>query len=590
MLSHDRPLFEEARAWLAEDPDPDTRRELSALLDSNDEAGILSRFAERLEFGTAGIRGVLGAGPGRMNRALVRRVTAGLGRTLLEMVPDARQRGVAVAYDGRRLSAEMASDSAAVLAGLGIRVHWIGGPNPTPLLAFSVLSLGAAAGVMVTASHNPPEYNGYKVYWDNGAQIVPPLDAHISEAISGIGSLSEVPWLEAASARGRGLLVDAPGDLDERYLAALEGQALAPPLRAETAERLPVVYTPLHGVGKRLALRALAARGLTRVRCVSEQAEPDGRFPTVRFPNPEEPGALDLALDLARREGAVIVLANDPDADRLCVSVRDTHSTGGFRTLSGDQLGALLAYHILERRSASGGLPPASFVVTTIVSSGLLGRMSEQYGVPCERTLTGFKWICNRALDLERRGGTFLFGYEEALGYCVGRAVRDKDGIGAAAILAEQAGLAAAEGKSLLDRLEELYRRFGLFLTRQISLHLPGAEGIGRIRATMERLRTGPPSEIAGRKILVLTDLRTGLVLDRRTGRSDRSGLPPSDVLLLELEHDARVTLRPSGTEPKLKVYLETREEVAPGETLDAAQGRAATSLGAIEADMRTFL
>jgi phosphomannomutase len=583
-------LFDEARAWLAEDPDPETRRELQALLEARDEAAVLSRFGERLEFGTAGIRGVLGAGPGRMNRALVRRVTAGLARTVLEMVPNASERGVAIGFDGRRLSAEMAEDTAAVLAGRGIRVHWLGGPHPTPLLAYSVLELAAAAGVMITASHNPPEYNGYKVYWDNGAQIVPPLDAHISEAISAFGSLRDVPWLDAAEARARGLLVPAPADLEVRYLAALEEQALVPALPLGAAERLGVVYTPLHGTGRRLAVRALAARGLTRVACVPEQAEPDGRFPTVRFPNPEEPGALDLALGLARSEGAALVLANDPDADRLAVAVRHPGQPHRYEPLSGDQLGVLLAYHILERRSKSGRLPDGGFVVTTIVSSTLLDRMAAAYGVRCERTLTGFKWICNRALDLERRGGTFLYGYEEALGYCVGRAVRDKDGIGAAAMLAELAGEAAGKDLNLLDRLEEVYRRFGLFLTRQLSVSLQGAEGQRRMRATLERLRTEPPAELGGRRLLVLTDLHTGLVLDRRTGQSGPAELPPSDVLILELDQDCRVTLRPSGTEPKLKVYLEAREEVAADEPLEAAQARASSALDALEAAVRTFL
>jgi phosphomannomutase len=578
-------LYERALAWRTEDPDPDTRGELDTLIAARDTDALRERFGERLEFGTAGIRGLLGAGPARMNRALVRRVSAGLGRTLLELVPDAAARGVAVAFDGRRLSPELAADTASVLSGLGLRVHWVGGPRPTPLLAFAVLELGAAAGVVVTASHNPPAYNGYKVYWDNGAQIVPPLDAAISAKIEEIGSLDEVPWLELDEARGRALVEAAPADLEERYLAALDRQALYPPLAPDTAHPR-IVYTPLHGVGRPLALRALERRGVTNVRVVARQSEPDGEFPTVSFPNPEEPGALDLALELARAEDAPLVVANDPDADRLAAVVRDRD--GEYRQLTGDELGALLGYHILGTHHARGSLPEEGFVVTTVVSSGLLPRMAHGYGLRCERTLTGFKWICNRAIELEKQGGVFLFGYEEALGYCVGRAVRDKDGIGALALLAEAAAHAAQQGRSLLDNLQEIEQRFGVVRTRQLSLTLPGSEGQERIRRTMQRFRLSPPIDLGGRRLLVVSDLLEAVVTDRESGSQRASGLPPSDVLQLDLEGEARVTLRPSGTEPKLKVYLEACEASDP--TLEEARSRAAAALDALEAAVRDRL
>lgn len=577
-------LLDRARAWMAEDPDPTTRSEIRALLEAGDEAALAERFGQRLSFGTAGIRGVLGAGPGRMNRALARRVAAGFGRVVLHRVPDAAERGVAVGHDARILSREMALDVSSVLAGLGLRVHLLPAECPTPLLAFAILDFDAAAGIMVTASHNPPEYNGIKVFWDNGAQIVPPIDAEISAAIDDVDSMASVPFLAQDEARRRGLLEDAGSDLEDRYLEAIARQLPAPP--AAPASLIDVVYTPLHGVGWHLARRAHERQGLTRITPVAAQVEPDGRFPTVRFPNPEDHAVLDLALEQARREDAAVVLAHDPDADRLAVACRDRN---GYRVLSGDQIGALLGYYLLDRYRASGSLPSGGFVVTTIVSSSQLARIAELFGVRCELTLTGLKWIWNRALELERQGGTFLFGYEEALGYSVGAAVRDKDGISAGLAIAEMAAGRLAAGESLLDQLDEIDARAGVALTRQVTLPLPPAEARETVHRLIERLRRDAPA-LGGFRLRRLSDFESSERIDVSEGRSERIDLPSSPVVQLELEQNRRLTLRPSGTEPKLKIYLEACEPPADREQLPAARTRATAALDALEQEVAGLL
>ncbi|MEZ4364201.1 MAG: phospho-sugar mutase [Kofleriaceae bacterium] len=568
------PTRSAALAWCAQDPDPATAAELTALLaaaDGGDAAAIrdlTERFSGQLQFGTAGLRGVLGAGPQRMNRLLVRKVTAGLAAHLLAAVPDARSRGVVVGRDARRGSEKFAADTARVLAGAGLRVYLADREWSTPTTAWAVTRLGAAAGVMVTASHNPPEYNGYKVYWGNGAQIIPPQDVDIAAAIDAVHDVAALPLPTLAEAAASSLLTWIGKPLLTEYLDAVEAlrQGLAP----SGPRALTIAYTPLHGVGAASVEAALARAGFTDVHTEPSQRQPDGEFPTVAFPNPEEKGAMDRVLSLAAQVNAQLVLANDPDADRLCVATPDP--AGGYRLLSGDQVGALLADYLLAT-----GAPGPRMVATTVVSSQLLSYLAKEYGAEYRETLTGFKWIANAALDYERASaeagapGRFVMGYEEALGYSVGPLVRDKDGISAAVLAAELTAWNRARGKTLLDHLDEICARVGLFSTEQVSLTLPGQEGLARIRAAMTAFRAAPPSQLAGHAVTEVVDLQAGA-----------GGLPKSDVLVFRLDGGRRVIMRPSGTEPKLKSYYEVRTQLAAGEAMAAARARGLAELAAL--------
>ncbi|MQY07378.1 phospho-sugar mutase [Actinomadura macrotermitis] len=535
-----------ALAWLEQDPDPQTRAELRAILD--DEAALAGRFAARLEFGTAGLRGELGAGPNRMNRVTVMRAAAGLAaRVLREGRPDA---GVVIGYDARHGSEQFALDTAAVVTGAGLRAWLLPRALPTPVVAFLVRHLGAAAGVVVTASHNPPRDNGYKVYWGDGAQIVPPLDAEISAEIDAVGRVDGLPLGKDWTVLG--------DDAVDAYLDALAGL----PLGAERDVR--VAYTPLHGVGRDVLLEAFARSGFPAPDVVGAQAEPDPEFPTVAFPNPEEPGAMDLVLALAADSGADLVIANDPDADRCAVAVP---GPDGWRALTGDELGGLLAEHVLRHTSGDDRL-----VVTTIVSSSLLARIAEAHGARFATSLTGFKWIMKAGGPGDRR----VFGYEEALGYSVGDVVHDKDGVGAALTAAALAAEAKRDGRTLGDLLDDQARRYGLHATSQLSFRVAD---LALIAGAMARLRAAPPAELAGRPVEAFEDLTAGV-----------DGLPPTDGVRLRLGGDgpARVVIRPSGTEPKLKCYLEVvlpvAEDVAP------ARARAAADLDALKNSLSSVL
>lgn len=555
-----------ARRWMAEDPDGETRAELEALLASGDDAALEDCFGSALAFGTAGLRGVMGAGPNRMNRAVVLRTTAAVARHLKATVPDAALRGVVVGYDGRRGSRVFSEDVARALAGEGVRARVFARDVPTPLVAFAVKRLGAAAGVMVTASHNPPEYNGYKVYWDHGAQIVPPVDADIAAVIAGIGALAEVTLVEEPEARARGLHETLGEAVESDYLDLVR-QTCAP------SAPLTIAYTALHGVGDRFTTAVLQPYG--EVYSVPEQAQPDGRFPTVRFPNPEEPGAMDLLLSLAASKNADLAIANDPDADRMAAAVPDGDR---WRPLTGNEVGALLGDHLLRRTAGP------RVVATTIVSSPLLGVMAAAYGAQYVETLTGFKWIAHTAIEAAAAAGAlFLFGYEEALGYAVTPWVRDKDGVSAALLLASLASELKAQGRTLLERLEEIYATHGLFVSAQHNVVAPGAAGQQRIADIMAAFRARPLETLGGRRVVAWSDFASGT---RRDASGERSlGLPPSDVLRLELDDGARVMLRPSGTEPKIKYYFDHREPRAPGEPAEAQAARAALHLAALRAD-----
>jgi phosphomannomutase len=558
-----------AAAWADGDPDATTAGEVRALLANQDWKELDDRFGASLEFGTAGLRGTLGGGTNRMNLAVVRRTTAGLARYLKATVPDVAQRGVVVGRDGRRMSVEFARETAMVLAAEGIPAHVYVGVCPTPVTAFALSALNAAAAVMVTASHNPPEYNGYKVYWGNGAQIVPPHDVGIANAIAAVGAARDVALLDEATARSKGLWRDVPASLERAYLDAI--LALRP---VKQVADLSIVYTAMHGVGGRWVLAALKDAGFTKVAPVPEQQEPDGAFPTVRFPNPEERGAMDLSTALAEQVRADVVLANDPDADRLAVMARDHE--GRLRMLTGNEVGVLLGHFMLTQQEVEHPL-----VVTTIVSSVQLKAIAAAKGARFEETLTGFKWIANRAMELQPQGIRFVMGYEEALGYTVGELVRDKDGVGAALVVADMAAWCKARGTTLLGYLEEVQREHGLFVASQFNATLPGTTGAATIKAVMEAFRARPVSSLAGQAVEATNDYQAQTRV--AGGASSRLTLPRSNVLAWELAGGHRVTLRPSGTEPKIKVYFEWREALAPGEAMGAARERAQARLAALE-------
>lgn len=575
-------VFSRAQRWHDEDPDDAARAELAALItrargaDPAAAKDLEGRFLGPLEFGTAGLRGVLGAGETRMNRAVILRTTLGLARYLLAKDPaGARARGVVVGYDGRRMSREFAEDTCAVLAAEGIPAHLSPTVCATPVCAYAVTKLGAVAGVMVTASHNPPEYNGYKVYWGNGAQIIPPHDTGIAASIAEGPAASRVAKMPLGEAREKGLLHDFPSDLVPGYLAAVKALSV----RSGGDRGAPIVYTPLHGVGNAPVRAALAQAGFTSVHSVPEQAEPDGEFPTVAFPNPEEKGALDLSYALAAKVGADLILASDPDVDRLAVAVRGPG--GRFVQLTGNQVGVLLGHDMLT----SGAQGSDRCVLASCVSSPQLGGIARQLGVHYEETLTGFKWIANRAMELQaERGLRLIFGYEEALGYTVGELVRDKDGVSAAVAMAELWAGLRAERKTLLDQLDAIARRFGLWVSGQIAATLPGKEGLDRIRAIMKSLRDDPPTTIGPFAVVERSDALVG----KRWGK-DGEGvlpLPPSDVLFFQLDGGSRIVARPSGTEPKIKIYLDVVEQVAEGEPTTAAEARAQEKLEALRTAM----
>ncbi len=557
-------LVEAARVWLARDPDSKTRAEVEQLISVNDEAGLTDRFGTRLAFGTAGLRGLFGAGPNRMNRLVVRETTAGLASYLLENDDEAGRRGVVVGYDGRRQSREFAEDTASVLAGYGIVVHLFDREAPTPLTAYAVIKLGAAAGVMITASHNPPDYNGYKVYWSNGAQIISPIDEGIALAIDKAAK-TDILWRDLAHAKSDGLVRMLGDETEEAYLQAV--RELSVHRSPAKRDAIVIAYTPMHGVGANVAEKALARAGFTKVHTVKEQREPDGNFPTVKFPNPEEPGAMDLAFALASKVKADLVLANDPDADRLAVGLPD--GNGGYRMLTGDQVGVLLGDDLIAAQ------PKNAVVGTSIVSSRMLGLIARARGADYFETLTGFKWIANAAIERHARGQHFVFGYEEALGYTVGELVRDKDGISAVAAFAELVASCAAKGETIWQRLEKLYREHGLFLTVQKSLALKPGVSVGAM------LRENPPTHIGPHAIVRTSDLSTATVTSK-SGTKEPIDLPKSDVLIYLLEDDSRIIVRPSGTEPKLKCYYEVRTTVSPTETMAQAEATARKSLDAL--------
>lgn len=552
-------MMEQVTRWLEKDPDPRTREELQHLIDEQNIAELEDRFSRRLEFGTAGLRGKVGCGPNRMNRLVIQETATGLGHYLIEQIKDAAQRGVVIGYDGRPDSCQFAHDTASVLTSLGIKVYLTHKVAATPIVAFGVKHFNAAAAVVVTASHNPPEYNGFKVYWENGAQIIPPHDSGIAAEIEQAAT-KPVPLMSLDDAEKHGLLVWLKDDYYQTYRSTMNTNPL---LANHTApESIGVAYTAMHGVGAEMAETLLQDAGFTKVYSVKEQREPDGSFPTVNFPNPEEDGAMDMVIALAKANNADIACANDPDADRFAVAARKPD--GEYQMLTGDQVGSLFGYYLLSKTEASKQL-----VGNTIVSSTLLSKIARSMGAEYYQTLTGFKWLTNIAMQKQTTEKQFLFAYEEALGYTVGNKVWDKDGLSALVAFAQLTAELKSQGKTVWDQLEAIYRQHGMYVNAQHSTALdPKDPPVG------DKLRAAQPTMIAGRNVEILEDLKA-LTRTYADGKTESIDLPASDVLIYHLSGGARVIVRPSGTEPKLKCYYEVVEPFDPAESFAEAYEKA---------------
>lgn len=564
------------------------KEEVRALVARGDERELTDRFYRDLEFGTGGIRGIIGAGPNRMNVYTAGAAAQGLANYIRRHGEAAMKAGVAIACDCRRMSDEFSRRVARILAANGITAHRCTALRPTPLLSFAVRRLGCTAGVMITASHNPPEYNGLKAYWSDGGQVVPPQDGEIIEEVRRVGSFGNIREISEEEGRSRGLIRDVGEDVDAAFLKKVDESCLAPETCRSQGKKLRIVFTPLHGTGGTLIPEALRRRGFQHVTEVPEQSRPDGNFPTVKSPNPEEGPALSMGIDLAQRERADLVIASDPDADRVGVAARE--SDGSFRLLTGNQTSALLTYYICEQLTRSGRFPKDAVVLTTIVSGDLMKEIARSYGAEVVEVLTGFKWVAERVRHYEearhagRPSRTYVFGAEESYGYMPCVFVRDKDAVTAAAFIAETAAFAAASGKTLIGLLDELYQRYGYFQEGAKSVNMPGADGAARIAALMDGLRKAPPRAFGGAAVRTWEDLSTGEIRSAADGAVvGRHDLPASNVLLFSLEDGTKVIARPSGTEPKIKFYILARES---GADPTAARIAAAAKISGIDAEL----
>ena len=547
---------ENYQKWLKDfAADAETVNELKSI--ANDPAEIEDRFYTELSFGTAGMRGVIGAGMNRMNKYNVRRATKGLARYLLRN-PEEAARGVVIAYDSRRCSAEFAKDTALVLCAEGVPAYLFDALRPVPVLSFALRHLKAIAGVVVTASHNPPQYNGYKVYAEDGAQVGPEAAEGITEMIRSI-EYTDCKLMDEQEAIDRGLLhIIGNKEVDDDYIAMIKTLCIQPELLKQEGNRLNIVYTPLHGSGNVPVRRMLKEIGLTNVAVVKEQEMPDPNFSTIKVPNPEDPGAYELAFKLAAEVNASVIFATDPDCDRLGVAVKDRE--GEWHLLTGNQIGCVLLHYILSTLKKNGKLPANGAAVKSIVSTSLANRICENYGVKMYEVLTGFKFIGEKIQQFQDSGEhTFLFGFEESYGFLSSTFVRDKDGVNASLLISEVACACMAEGITLYDRVQEIFREYGYFVEKVVSTTLPGKDGLTRMKEIMAGLREHPPVEIGGMKVTAVRDYLKGIrVAD---GKTEKTGLPASDVLYFELEDGCWVCVRPSGTEPKIKLYVNTNNK-----------------------------
>jgi len=530
----------------------ETRAELEAIKDN--EAEIEDRFYRQLEFGTGGLRGVIGAGTNRMNIYTVRQATQGLANYIISQ--NGQEKGVAIAHDSRIMSPEFAEEAALCLNANGIRAYVFDSLRPTPELSFAVRELGCVSGIVITASHNPREYNGYKVYWEDGAQITPPHDKNILAEVAKVTSFTQVKTMTKEDAVKAGLFVTIGKEIDDRYMEELKKQSIHPEIIKEMAKDIKIVYTPLHGTGNLPVRRVLKELGFKNVYVVPEQELPDGDFPTVSYPNPEAAEAFELGLALGKKVDADLILATDPDADRLGVYVKDS-KTGEYHSLTGNMSGCLIGDYVIGQRKALYGLPEDGAFIRSIVSTNMADAIAKYYGIQLVEVLTGFKFIGQKILEFENTGkGTYLFGMEESYGCLTGTYARDKDAVDASMTLCEAAAYYKTKNMTLWDAMLAMYERYGYYKDDVTAITLKGIEGLAKIQEIMNTLRENAPAEIGGYKVTAVRDYKKNTITDTATGAVKPTGLPASNVLYYELEDDAWVCVRPSGTEPKVKFYL----------------------------------
>lgn len=574
-----REMYEE---WLSNPYfDADTKAELQAIKEDDNE--IKERFYKDLEFGTAGLRGIIGAGTNRLNIYTVRKATQGLANYIMKK--GMQDKGVAIAYDSRRMSPEFADEAALCLGANGIKAYVFDALRPTPELSFAVRKLGCIAGINITASHNPPEYNGYKVYWEDGAQITPPHDSGIMGEVQAVTDYNDVLTMDKDDAIAKGLCTIIGKDIDDKYIARLKEQVKHPEAIKAMGKDLKIVYTPLHGTGNIPARRILKELGFENVYVVPEQELPDGEFPTVGYPNPEADEAFVLGLKLAKEVDADLVLATDPDADRLGVRVKDKN--GEYHNLTGNMSGCLLAeYTISQIQALNGKLPEDGALIKTIVTTNMADAIAKSYNIRLIECLTGFKYIGQQILGFETTGkGTYLFGFEESYGCLIGTHARDKDAIVATMALCEAAAFYKTQGKTLWDAMIDMYEKYGYYLDDVKSISLSGIEGLAKIQSIMETLRSNPPKEIAGLTVMSARDYKKDEVVDTQTGAVSSTGLPSSNVLYYDLTDDAWLCVRPSGTEPKIKFYYGIK-----GTSMEDAYAKSAAVNEALESLIATMI
>ena len=546
--------LEEYKKWCESDEfDEETKKELLEI--KNDEKEIEDRFYQELEFGTAGLRGVIGAGTNRMNKYTVGKATQGLANYIVEQ--GTQNKGVAISYDSRKMSKEFSLQTALILCANGIKAYLFENLRPVPELSFAVRELGCTAGVMITASHNPPKYNGYKVYWDDGAQIVAPRDKEIIAKVRAVESFKEIKEMSREEAESKGLLNIVGTEMDDKYLDVLKKSILNPEIVKKQGKDLKIVYTPLHGTGNTIAERLLKEIGFENVYVVPEQKNPDGNFPTVDYPNPEDPKAFKLALDLAKKVDADVVLATDPDADRLGIFAKDTES-GEYKDYTGNMSALLIAEYRISQMKEKNILPENGMVITTIVSSNLTKAIAEEYNLKLFEVLTGFKNIGSvmKKEEEKENGYKYVFGFEESYGCLIGDYARDKDGIAAVMALCEAAAYYKEQGITLWDQMQNIYKKYGYYKEAQVSVIKEGPEGAQMIKEMMTKTRNKDIKKIGDYKVLTFKDIEKDIVKNMETGEISKTGLAKSNVLYYELEDNAWCCVRPSGTEPKIKLYM----------------------------------